>query len=93
MRFSPRATDDHSLAPFQLANGIGFGTCDPILDHVVGIILVLSEIIPRCALDLFRSTANRSLHGFISTINNLIETLKDGQEGLNKPLKVSRVRN
>ena len=53
MRFSPRATDDHSLAPFQLANGIGFGTCDPILDHVVGIILVLSEIIPRCALDLF----------------------------------------
>src|SRR5512133_2925042 len=51
--FLPTPTNDHSFARSYLADGISFGASKPILNHVIGIILVFFQIIPRSAFDLF----------------------------------------
>src|SRR5436190_4088585 len=51
--FLPTPTDNHSVARSQLADRRSFGPSEPVFDHVVRIILVFSQIIPRSALNFF----------------------------------------
>src|SRR6476661_3988993 len=45
--------DNHSVAKSQLADRGSFWPSEPIFDHVVGIVLVFSQVIPRSAFEFF----------------------------------------
>ena len=51
--FLSSRTDHHPLATFNLPNRLSFGPGYPILDHVIRIVLVFSDIIPCSAFDFF----------------------------------------